>query len=62
MAKIVRKPMKVAMSARPIMVSMKPLSKPHRSETKKSEADQAEGGGFWNLLYHKVLDRNDGRI
>ena len=34
MAKMVRKPMKVAMSARPSMVSMKPLSTPHRTETK----------------------------
>src|SRR6478672_2497781 len=46
MAKMVRKPMKVATSARPLMVSMKPLSKPHRTETKKAEADQAEGSGF----------------
>jgi hypothetical protein len=43
---MVRKPMKVAMSARPLMVSMKPLPPPHRTETKKAEADQAEGGGF----------------
>jgi len=42
MAKMVRKPMKVAMSARPLMVSMKPLSTaPHRTETKKSDANQA---------------------
>jgi len=46
MAKMVRKPMKVAMSARPLMVSMKPLPTPHRTETKKSGANQAEGAGF----------------
>jgi hypothetical protein len=46
-AKMVRKPMKVAMSARPLMVSMKPLPPPHRTETQKAEADQprVEGSG-----------------
>jgi hypothetical protein len=29
---------------------MKPLSTPHRTETKKSEADQAEGRGFGHRL------------
>jgi hypothetical protein len=50
MAKMARKPMKVAMSARPLMVSMKPLPTPHRTETKKAEANQAEGKGFWDTI------------
>ena len=37
MAKMVRKPMKVAMSARPLRVSMKTLPTPHHTQTKKSE-------------------------
>jgi hypothetical protein len=50
MAKMVRKPMKVAMSARPLMVSMKPLPPPHRTETQKAEATQAQGGGLWHVV------------
>jgi hypothetical protein len=51
MANMVRKPMKVAMSARPLMVSMKPLSPPHRTQTKKAEQGNTkivEGRGFGN--------------
>jgi len=36
------------------------MQTPHRTETKKSEANQAEGGGFgyrgWNALLAKVSE------
>jgi hypothetical protein len=39
-AAVAMKPISVAMSASPLMVSMKPVSTPpHRTETKKAEAD-----------------------